>query len=225
MRVTGGCHCGQITSEAEVNPETVRVCHCTDCQKLTGTPIFAAAPAPNPSTYGLRVGGIDQCAQLTPPARQIWSASWFQIHHDPVSPLQPNEAELPARSEWDRLCNGSHRGPRPRVKRSGPGCDDVPKARLPRSVPSRRCSECSDDASAKHPAPFNAHSRGGTKGGLAQHVFRSPARIQLSSFRGEACAPRRQAKNAVRYAALGPCRMDRLVGAVVGVGRRLSSVP
>ena len=36
MKVTGSCHCGQITYEAEVDPETVRVCHCTDCQKLTG---------------------------------------------------------------------------------------------------------------------------------------------------------------------------------------------
>jgi hypothetical protein len=37
MKVTGGCHCGHITYEAEVNPATVRVCHCTDCQRLTGT--------------------------------------------------------------------------------------------------------------------------------------------------------------------------------------------
>ena len=32
MNVTGGCHCGQITYEAEVDPTTVRVCHCSDCQ-------------------------------------------------------------------------------------------------------------------------------------------------------------------------------------------------
>ena len=37
MKVTGGCHCGQITYEAEVDPATVRVCHCTDCQTLSGT--------------------------------------------------------------------------------------------------------------------------------------------------------------------------------------------
>ena len=37
MEVTGSCHCGQITYEAEVDPETVRVCHCTDCQRLTGS--------------------------------------------------------------------------------------------------------------------------------------------------------------------------------------------
>ena len=118
MKVTGGCHCGGITYEAEVDPGTVRVCHCTDCQKLTGTvyraaipslpgtfvlksgtlktyiktaesgkqrvhafcpecgaPIYATSPEPNPSIYGLRLGGIDQRAQLAPPARQQWCRS------------------------------------------------------------------------------------------------------------------------------------------------------
>ena len=118
MKVTGGCYCGHITYEAEVDPVTVRVCHCTDCQKLTGTvfragiaslpgtfvlksgtpkiyiktaesgnkrahafcpecgtPIYSCAPEPNPSVYGLRVGGLDQRAQFAPPARQIWCLS------------------------------------------------------------------------------------------------------------------------------------------------------
>ena len=118
MKVTGGCHCGNITYDAEVDAATVRVCHCTDCQKLTGTafrinisrlpgtfrlktgtpkiyfktaesgnkrahefcpecgtPIYATSPDPDPSTYGLRVGGIDQRALFAPPARQIWCRS------------------------------------------------------------------------------------------------------------------------------------------------------
>ncbi len=45
MRVTGSCHCGQIAYEAEVDPATVRVCHCTDCQKLTGTVWRAGIPS------------------------------------------------------------------------------------------------------------------------------------------------------------------------------------
>ena len=118
MKITGGCHCGHISYAAEVEPGTVRVCHCADCQKLTGTafraniaslagtfrltggaptiyiktaesgnkrahafcpecgtPIYAADPGPNPSSYGLRVGGIDQRAELGAPARQIWCRS------------------------------------------------------------------------------------------------------------------------------------------------------
>ena len=37
MKVTGRCHCGQISFEAEIDPTQVRICHCTDCQTLTGT--------------------------------------------------------------------------------------------------------------------------------------------------------------------------------------------
>ena len=36
MKVEGSCHCGAITFEAEVTPGTISVCHCTDCQMLTG---------------------------------------------------------------------------------------------------------------------------------------------------------------------------------------------
>jgi hypothetical protein len=37
MKIDGRCHCGNITFEAEVDPATVAVCHCTDCQTLSGT--------------------------------------------------------------------------------------------------------------------------------------------------------------------------------------------
>jgi hypothetical protein len=37
MKVEGSCHCGQITFEAEIDPDAVRICHCTDCQTLTGS--------------------------------------------------------------------------------------------------------------------------------------------------------------------------------------------
>ena len=36
MKVEGRCHCGQIAFEAEIDPGAVRICHCTDCQTLTG---------------------------------------------------------------------------------------------------------------------------------------------------------------------------------------------
>jgi hypothetical protein len=37
MKVDGSCHCGSITFSAEIDPEAVIVCHCTDCQTLTGS--------------------------------------------------------------------------------------------------------------------------------------------------------------------------------------------
>jgi hypothetical protein len=45
MRIDGGCHCGFIAYEAEVDPETVAICHCTDCQTLSGSAFRTVVPA------------------------------------------------------------------------------------------------------------------------------------------------------------------------------------
>ena len=37
MKVTGGCHCGAIKYQAQVNEQKVMICHCTDCQVLSGS--------------------------------------------------------------------------------------------------------------------------------------------------------------------------------------------
>jgi hypothetical protein len=37
MKIDGRCHCGCITYEAEIDPEKVLICHCGDCQTLTGS--------------------------------------------------------------------------------------------------------------------------------------------------------------------------------------------
>jgi len=37
MKVDGRCHCGFIAYEAEVDADRVIVCHCTDCQTLSGS--------------------------------------------------------------------------------------------------------------------------------------------------------------------------------------------
>ena len=46
MKIDGGCHCGLITYEAEINPADVGVCHCTDCQQLSGTAFTTFVFAP-----------------------------------------------------------------------------------------------------------------------------------------------------------------------------------
>lgn len=46
MHVEGHCHCGKIAFEAEVDPDTLTICHCIDCQTLTGSAYRAAIPAP-----------------------------------------------------------------------------------------------------------------------------------------------------------------------------------
>lgn len=37
MKIDGACHCGEIAYEAELDPNMVGICHCTDCQKLSAT--------------------------------------------------------------------------------------------------------------------------------------------------------------------------------------------
>src|SRR6266700_7725522 len=46
MRVEGQCHCGAITYEAEVEPDTIGICRCLDCQRLTGSAFRASVLAP-----------------------------------------------------------------------------------------------------------------------------------------------------------------------------------
>jgi hypothetical protein len=46
VKVTGACHCGRIRFEAEIDPERVRVCHCADCQSLSGSAFRVVVPTP-----------------------------------------------------------------------------------------------------------------------------------------------------------------------------------
>lgn len=49
MKIDGGCHCGYITYEAEVDPAQTTVCHCTDCQTLSGSAFRTVVRAPENS--------------------------------------------------------------------------------------------------------------------------------------------------------------------------------
>jgi len=45
MKIDGGCHCGAIRFSAEIDPESVIICHCTDCQTLSGSAYRTVVPA------------------------------------------------------------------------------------------------------------------------------------------------------------------------------------
>jgi hypothetical protein len=55
MNVTGRCHCGKISFAAEIDPGAVRICHCTDCQTLSGS-AFRVNVATLPGTFRLLSG-------------------------------------------------------------------------------------------------------------------------------------------------------------------------
>lgn len=45
MNVDGGCHCGAISYRTVVDPNTLGICHCTDCQVMSGTAFRVAIPS------------------------------------------------------------------------------------------------------------------------------------------------------------------------------------
>jgi len=55
MKVDGRCHCGAIAFEAEVDPASLSICHCTDCQTLTGS-AFRTTIAAAAESFVLRSG-------------------------------------------------------------------------------------------------------------------------------------------------------------------------
>ncbi|MFT5445682.1 MAG: hypothetical protein ACI9DC_000843 [Gammaproteobacteria bacterium] len=68
MKVDGGCHCGELAYEAHIDPQDVGLCHCIDCQILSGaafrTVVRVAADRfkllrGTPKTY-VKIGGSGQ---------------------------------------------------------------------------------------------------------------------------------------------------------------------
>ena len=53
--VSGSCHCGAIAYRARIDPNAVQICHCRDCQRLTGTAFRTAVPA-SPENFYLMKG-------------------------------------------------------------------------------------------------------------------------------------------------------------------------
>jgi hypothetical protein len=57
MKIDGGCHCGYITYEAEIDPENTVICHCTDCQTLSGS-AFRTVVFTRKGTFKIRSGEL-----------------------------------------------------------------------------------------------------------------------------------------------------------------------
>src|SRR5262245_27282756 len=45
MKIDGACHCGYVTYTAEVDEGRAGLCHCTDCQTLSGSAFRMSVPA------------------------------------------------------------------------------------------------------------------------------------------------------------------------------------
>ena len=118
MKIDGACHCGNIRYEAEVDPGTVAICHCTDCQTLSGTAYRTVAPATGfkllcgkPKVYVKTGDSGNQRQQAFCPecGTPIYSAPVVdapQMHHLRVGSIR-QRAQLPPRSRyWCRSALG-----------------------------------------------------------------------------------------------------------------------
>jgi len=55
MKISGGCFCGGIRYDADIDENRVAVCHCRDCQVFSGSAFRMACPAA-PSSFGFTKG-------------------------------------------------------------------------------------------------------------------------------------------------------------------------
>ncbi len=108
MRIDGGCHCGEITYEAEIDPEQVSICHCTDCQTLGGGAFRVGAVALDgtlkflggrPKTY------VKTAESGTPREQAFCAACGSQIYSSSAGDAEPKAYRLRVGSirQRDRL--------------------------------------------------------------------------------------------------------------------------
>ena len=64
MKVSGCCYCGQISFEAEIESDKVRVCHCTDCQILSGSAFRTNVPVVQ-GTFVLKTRRTEDLLQVS----------------------------------------------------------------------------------------------------------------------------------------------------------------
>ena len=57
MKIDGKCHCGAVTYEADIDPAKVLICHCTDCQTMSGT-AFRTLVLSEPGRFRLLSGSL-----------------------------------------------------------------------------------------------------------------------------------------------------------------------
>jgi hypothetical protein len=65
MDIDGRCHCGAIAFEGEADPAQTTICHCTDCQAITGSAF----------RINIRVAGKDFRLTRGEPARYLKTTS------------------------------------------------------------------------------------------------------------------------------------------------------
>jgi hypothetical protein len=115
MQVHGSCHCRSIQYEAVVDPEWTAICHCTDCQKLTGSAYRVTVRAVEgsfglicgePSVY-VKVGDAGSrraqafCPNCGSPL-YTYDADHPEVYGLRVGCIEERQALTPRRQKWCR---------------------------------------------------------------------------------------------------------------------------
>ncbi|WJN61484.1 GFA family protein [Pseudomonas sp. SO81] len=115
MHVHGSCHCGGVQYQALVDPERTTICHCTDCQKLTGSAYRVSVPAVEgsfqlvsgePSIY-VKIGDAGSrraqafCPNCGSPL-YTYDADQPKIYGLRVGCLEERQALVPRQQKWCR---------------------------------------------------------------------------------------------------------------------------
>ena len=116
MKIDGGCHCRKITYEAEVDPDQVFICNCTDCQTLSGS-AFRTVVLTNIGTFKLRSGepkiyvktgesGAKRpqafCPECGTPIYSTAAGDGPKIHGIRLGTVRQRDELVPKRQLWSR---------------------------------------------------------------------------------------------------------------------------
>ena len=82
-QIAGGCLCGKVRYSATGEPAFVGVCHCTDCQKFTGSAFAMVVGVPKPA---LTIEGrLARTARpVTPASRSIARSARNAVRPSPM---------------------------------------------------------------------------------------------------------------------------------------------
>lgn len=120
MHVDGRCHCGAIAYEAEIDPGTAMICHCTDCQTLTGS-AFRTVVLTREGTFALRQGRLSTYVKTAESGRKreqafcptcgtpIYSTApgdGPKVHALRLGTVRQRDQLVPQRQIWHRSAQG-----------------------------------------------------------------------------------------------------------------------
>ena len=92
LPLTGSCLCGQVRFEVTEPPVSASYCHCTRCQKRTGT---AASPQARIVPGSLRITAGEDLVRAYVGEGPDRAARFFHLLRSPATPSQVKAGRVP----------------------------------------------------------------------------------------------------------------------------------